>query len=152
MNGSVKAIYKNLVSLTLKNGGRGRPWGWRSAKKASLSRSIRSLMAAMESSFSFGRRLKDGKLLSWRPDILENRDLLQLCEIRPNNFQKVHNILESSRSYVMKIFITVTTRQKRVGPTLLGNNTTHQLAHKDLDKIEPIRFISAVLATLVLRD
>ena len=38
--------------------------------------------------------------------------LFRLYLMRPNNFQKVHRILESSRSLFMKIFVSVTTRTK----------------------------------------
>ena len=104
-----------VYSPTWKNGEpKGRPWAGRSAKKASLSRSILSLIDNTESgSFgSFGgRRLNDGKLLSWFPDIFENLGLFQHYLSRPNNFQKVHRFLESSRSLLMKIFMTVTTKK-----------------------------------------
>ena len=58
--------------------------------------------------------------------------LFQLSLMRPNNFQKVHRILESSRSLFMKIFVSVTTRT--TGLLQRGKNT-QQYVHM-LFKIE----------------
>ena len=43
---------------------------------------------------------------------LKIRDSFTTLLTRPNNFQKVHRFLESSRSLFMKIFVSVTTRTK----------------------------------------
>ena len=108
--GRVKNSY--VYSPTWKNGGHGRPWVGRSAKKASLSRSILSRIDERESGSFGGRLLNDGKLPSLFPDIFENLGFFQHYLIRPNNFQKVHRFLESSRSLLMK-FLWPSRHEKR---------------------------------------
>ena len=90
-------------------------------------------MDESESPSSWGRLPKDEKPLPGFPDMIEKFwTLFQLSLMRPNNFQKVHRILESSRSLFMKIFVSVTTRTTGL---LQRVNNTQQYVHM-LFKIE----------------
>ena len=71
MSKTGRAKNSYVYSPTWKNGGHGRPWVGRSAKKASLSRSILSRMDETESPSSWGRLPKDEKPLPGFPDMIE---------------------------------------------------------------------------------
>ena len=92
-----------------------RPWttlGWTISKKG-LPITIHSFSHGWKRIPIIGRLTTEG----WKTMVsghLWNSGTISIffVKIRPNNFQKVHRFLESSRSLLMKIFVTVTTQWK----------------------------------------